>query len=77
MLKKIPTFKSDAEAEDFVANADLTEYDLSGAESVRFEAVRAALSEDAEDLAAFEARASDPVISHQALLNDLKTHGRL
>jgi predicted DNA binding CopG/RHH family protein len=35
-LKKIPTFKTDEEAEDFVATADLSEYDLSG-EIVRFE----------------------------------------
>ena len=37
MKKKIPTFKNDAEAERFVATADLTHYDLSGARSVRFE----------------------------------------
>ncbi len=37
MKKKIPTFKSDAEAEHFVATADLTKYDLSGAKPVRFE----------------------------------------
>ncbi|HEX3885386.1 MAG TPA: BrnA antitoxin family protein [Stellaceae bacterium] len=36
-LKKLPTLKSDKEAEDFVANADLTEYDLSGGETMRFE----------------------------------------
>lgn len=35
--KKIPSFKTDKEAEDFVATADLTEYDLSGFERVRFE----------------------------------------
>jgi predicted DNA binding CopG/RHH family protein len=37
MKKKIPTFKSDEEAEAFVASADLTDYDLSGAKLVRFE----------------------------------------
>jgi len=37
MKKKIPTFKSDTEAERFVATADLTEYDLAGAKPVRFE----------------------------------------
>lgn len=37
MKKKIPTFKSDAEAERFVATADLTKYDLSGAKPVLFE----------------------------------------
>ena len=29
-LKKLPRFKSDREAENFVADADLTEYDLLG-----------------------------------------------
>ena len=37
MKKKIPTFKSDREAEEFVAKADLTKYDLSGAQLVHFE----------------------------------------
>ena len=37
MKKKIPVFKSDRAAETFVAKADLTEYDLSGAKSMRFE----------------------------------------
>ena len=36
-LKKLPTLKSDREAEDFVATAGLTQYDLSGGEFVRFE----------------------------------------
>ena len=37
MKKTIPTFKTDKEAEDFVAKADLSDYDLSGGEVVRFE----------------------------------------
>jgi len=37
MKKKIPTFKSDEEAERFVETAELSEYDLSGAKPVRFE----------------------------------------
>ena len=37
MKKKIPIFKSDREAEEFVATADLTQYDLSGAKPMRFE----------------------------------------
>jgi predicted DNA binding CopG/RHH family protein len=37
MKKKIPTFKSDEEAERFVESADLSEYDLSDAKPVRFE----------------------------------------
>jgi predicted DNA binding CopG/RHH family protein len=42
MKKKIPTFKSDKEAEEFVATADLSEYDLSGGRPVRFEFERKA-----------------------------------
>jgi predicted DNA binding CopG/RHH family protein len=37
MTKKLPKLRSDKEAEDFVANSDLTEYDLSGMRVVRFE----------------------------------------
>ena len=36
-LKKLPTFRNDREAEEFVDRADLSEYDLSGGEFVRFE----------------------------------------
>ena len=36
-LKKLPKLRSDKAAEEFVANSDLTEYDLSGGEIVRFE----------------------------------------
>lgn len=41
------------------------------------EAVRAALAEDQEDLAAFEERVSEPTMSYEALLVDLKAHGKL
>ena len=37
MKKKIPTFKTDEEAETFVDTADLSEYDLSGGVMVKFE----------------------------------------
>jgi predicted DNA binding CopG/RHH family protein len=37
MKKKIPTFKSDRQAAAFVDKADLTQYDLSGAQLTRFE----------------------------------------
>ncbi len=36
-LKPFPHFETDEEAEDFVANADLSEYDFSGFKRVRFE----------------------------------------
>ncbi|ESQ14235.1 MAG: CopG family transcriptional regulator [Thiohalocapsa sp. PB-PSB1] len=41
------------------------------------EAVRLALREDAEDLNAFEERAEEPTLSYDALLKDLKLHGKL
>jgi predicted DNA binding CopG/RHH family protein len=36
-LKQLPILRTDKEAEDFVDNADLSEYDLSGFRLVRFE----------------------------------------
>lgn len=41
------------------------------------DAVRLALREDQEDLAAFEDRVAEPVISYEVLLKDLKAHGKL
>jgi plasmid stability protein len=41
------------------------------------EAVRAALAEDQEDLKAFEDRVAEPAMSYEALLDDLKAHGKL
>lgn len=41
------------------------------------DAVRLALREDQEDLAAFEERVAEPAISYEALLKDLKAHGKL
>lgn len=41
------------------------------------DAVRLALREDQEDLAAFASRVAEPVISYEALLEDLKAHGKL
>ena len=37
MRKIIPTFETDKEAVDFVATADLSRYDLSGGQVMRFE----------------------------------------
>ncbi|HXW22664.1 MAG TPA: CopG family antitoxin [Rhodomicrobium sp.] len=37
MKKKLPRFRSDKAAEEFVAKADLTEYDLSAMKTMRFE----------------------------------------
>jgi len=41
------------------------------------DAVRAALAEDQEDLAAFGERESEPTLSYEELLDDLKAHGKL
>ena len=41
------------------------------------EAVRVALSEDQEDLSAFTQRIEEPTMSYEALLEDLKLHGKL
>ena len=41
------------------------------------EAVRQALQEDQEDLAAFDDRVAEPTMTYEELLNDLKAHGKL
>ena len=41
------------------------------------EAVRIALREDQEDMAAFEERENEPTISYEELLKDLMSHGKL
>jgi len=41
------------------------------------DAVRQALREDQEDLAAFEERATEPTITYEALLKSLKAHGKI
>ena len=39
--------------------------------------IREQLAEDAEDLNAFRERAGEPVITYEALLQDLQAHGKL
>lgn len=41
------------------------------------EAVRESLAEDAEDLAAFEARAAEPELDFEAVVRDLKKRGKI
>ncbi len=41
------------------------------------DSLRVTLREDQEDLAAFEERASEPIISYEELLADLKAHGKI
>ena len=41
------------------------------------EAVRLLMSEDQQDLKAYADRVSEPEVSYEALLNDLKANGKL
>lgn len=41
------------------------------------DAVRHSFAEDHEDLVAFEERIAEPVMSYEALLSDLKAHGKI
>jgi len=41
------------------------------------DAIRNTLAEDAEDLAAFEERVHEPLITYESLLKELKENGRL
>jgi hypothetical protein len=50
--------------------------DLSVSELVD-EAVRLLMNEDQEDLQAIEDRVAEPVVSYEALLHDLKKHGKI
>ena len=50
--------------------------DLSLSELVD-EAVRLLMNEDQEDLEAIANRIGEPVVSYEALLNDLKKHGKI
>ena len=50
--------------------------DLSVSELVD-EAVRLLMKEDHEDLEAIADRINEPVVSYEALLNDLKKHGKI
>ena len=50
--------------------------DLSVSELVD-EAVRLLMKEDQEDLEAIADRINEPVVSYEALLNDLKKHGKI
>ena len=41
------------------------------------EAIRLSLAKDAEDLAAFEKRVNEPLVSFEGVLEELKKHGRI
>jgi hypothetical protein len=41
------------------------------------EAVRQSLREDEEDIAAFEQRANEPLMTYEELIKDLREHGKI
>jgi hypothetical protein len=41
------------------------------------EALRLALREDQDDIAVFDERAAEPILTYEELRNDLKAHGKL
>lgn len=74
MKKTIPTFESDEEAERFVENVDLAEYDLSGAQPVQFEfrrkSARVNMRLPDELLDAVKARAEQRGIPYQRFIRE-------
>lgn len=73
--KKVPTFKTDKAAEKFVADSDLTAYDLSGATPTRFEFEKkeARINMRLPDslLSAVKARADARGIPYQRLIREV------
>jgi len=41
------------------------------------QAIRESLAEDADDLAAFAERVNDPLVSYEAMIQNLKKNGRI
>jgi len=74
MKRKIPSFKSDKEAEAFVEKADLSKYDLSGAAPMRFEfekkEARVNMRLPSSLLEAVKARAKARGIPYQRLIRE-------
>lgn len=72
ILKPMPRLMSDEEAEDFVANSDLTEYDLSDFKPMRFEFVakdaRVNMRMPASLLAQVKARAAQAGMPYQRFI---------
>lgn len=78
MKRKIPTFKTDEDAEIFVSNEDLSHFDLSGGELVKFEfklkdkSISLRLSDDL--LAAVQERAAHEGIPYQRFIRQAIEH---
>ena len=73
-LKSLPVFTTDEEAEDFVAHADLSDYDLSGMKPAGFEYqrkdVQINLRMPASLVDALKSRAKDRGIPYQRLIRE-------
>jgi predicted DNA binding CopG/RHH family protein len=78
MKRKLPRLRSDKEAEDFVANAALTQYDLSKMRHVRFEfapkAARVNMRLPAELLKAVKTSAARRGIPYQRFIRQALEH---
>ena len=72
--KPLPTFRTDDEAEEFVAHADLREYDLQGMKPVRFEFAhkdaRVNMRLPSALLAAVKTRAAREGVPYQRFIRD-------
>ncbi len=78
-LKNLPRLKSDKEAEDFVENADLSEYDLSGFKSVNFEfenkSATVSMRLPESQLAAVKAEAKKRGMPYQRFMREMIQRG--
>lgn len=78
-LKQWPTFKSDEEAEKFVEEADLTEYDWSAMRPVRYEfedkSARLNMRLPESQLAAIKAEAEKRGMKYQRFIRELIDRG--
>jgi predicted DNA binding CopG/RHH family protein len=78
-LKQMPRFETDEDAERFVDEADLSEYDFSGFKPMKFELVtkytRVHLRLPQSLLDKIKKRASDEGIPYQRYMRDLMERG--
>jgi predicted DNA binding CopG/RHH family protein len=78
-LKKLPVLLTDEDAERFVDESDLTEYDLSGFKPMRFEfakkEARLELRLPSDQLIALKAAAQKMGIPHTRLVRQFITEG--
>lgn len=78
-LKSLPRLKSEKEAEDFVDNADLSEFDLSGFKLVNFEfenkSATISMRLPKSQLAAVKAAAKKRGIPYQRFMREMIQRG--